>query len=95
MTVQGFNFQPETHLLIQLGDAIIASARSNLEGRFTAQIYMPLTAEGPQNLRVYDASGNFAQASFFTEFGFNNVQTFYQEVLRQLEELNRNLKNAP
>jgi hypothetical protein len=89
ITVQGFHFQPDTPLLIQLGDAIIASARTNSEGRFTAQIYVPLTAEGPQTLRVYDASGNFAQAAFYTEFGFDNLKTLYQEILKRLEEPRR------
>lgn len=95
VTVQGFNFQPESSVLIQLGDAVIASARTDLQGRFQAQIYMPLTAEGPQNVRVYDASGNFAQASFFTEFGFNNVQTLYQEILRRLEEMIQGRRTGP
>jgi predicted nucleic acid-binding Zn-ribbon protein len=74
VVIQGFSFQPESEILVQLGDAIISSTRSNSEGRFTLNLYMPLTAEGPQTVRVFDASGNGASASYFTEFGFNNLQ---------------------
>jgi len=82
VTLQGFNFQPDSTIFVLLGDGVIASTRSNLEGRFTTTFYMPVTGEGPQNLRVVDASGNLASGSFFTEFGFNNVQT----LLRQLQQ---------
>lgn len=82
VSLQGFNFQPDSTIFVLLGDGVIASTRSNLEGRFTTTFYMPVTGEGPQNLRVVDASGNLASGSFFTDFGFNNVQA----LLRQLQQ---------
>jgi predicted nuclease with TOPRIM domain len=80
VVIQGFSFQPESEILVQLGDAIISSTRSNSEGRFTLNLYMPLTAEGPQTVRVFDASGNGASASYFTEFGFNNLQASGKDI---------------
>lgn len=75
VTVQGFNYQPESTIFIQLGNAVIAVARSNTEGRFSTTFFMPVTGEGAQNMAAVDASGNVAGASFFSEFGFNNIQT--------------------
>jgi len=75
VSLQGFNFQPDSTVFVLLGDSTIAATRTNLEGRFTTGFFMPVTGEGAQNLRVVDASGNLAGASFFTEFGFNNIQT--------------------
>jgi hypothetical protein len=40
VTIQGFNFQPQMNIVIQLQDAVIASARTNQDGRFTAPLYM-------------------------------------------------------
>ncbi len=75
VTIQGFNYQPDSTIYVLLGDGAIASARSNLEGRFSTTFFMPVTGEGAQNMRVVDASGNLASASYFTDFGFNNIQT--------------------
>ena len=92
ITVQGFNFQPNMNVMIQLQDATIATARTNQEGRFTAGIFVPVTGEGAQTLRVFDQSGNFAATSFYTEFGFDNVEQMYNELLREVQQLNRNLQ---
>jgi hypothetical protein len=35
---------------------------------------MPLTGEGPTEIRAYDETGNTATASFYTEFGFDSLQ---------------------
>jgi len=85
ITVQGFNFQPDMTVYIQLQDATIAIARTNAEGRFTTGIYIPITGEGAQTIQVFDESGNYATTSFYTEFGFGSIQ-------KQLEELSRGLR---
>ena len=87
VTVQGFNFQPQMNIVIQLQDAVIASARTNADGRFTASIYMPVTGEGAQTLNVYDESGNFASSSYYTEFGFGTIQKMYQQLLDAVNKL--------
>jgi parvulin-like peptidyl-prolyl isomerase len=80
ITLQGFNYQPDSTVFVLLGDAVVATARTNLEGRFSTAFFMPITAEGAQNMRVVDASGNLATASYFTDFGFNNIQTLLKGI---------------
>jgi hypothetical protein len=95
ITLQGFNFQPEMNVMVQMGDAVIASSRTNKEGRFTAAIYIPVTGEGAQNVRVYDESGNLAESSFYTEFGFGNIQQVYEDLLSEMQKLGGQLRGAP
>lgn len=92
ITVQGFNFQPDMNVMVQLQDATIATARTNTQGRFTAGIYVPVTGEGPQTLRVFDESGNMASTSFYTEFGFDNVQRLYQDILDSMDDIKQTLE---
>ena len=87
VTIQGFNFQPQMNIIIQLQDSVIASARTNQDGRFTAAIYMPVTGEGAQAVRVYDESGNLATSSYYTDFGFGSIQKLYQGILDAVEKL--------
>ncbi|MBT3275030.1 MAG: exo-alpha-sialidase, partial [Spirochaetales bacterium] len=93
ITVQGFNFQPDMNIYIQLQDATISIARTNREGRFSAGIYIPITGEGAQNLRVFDESGNFATTSFYTEFGFGTIQSLYEDLLEEVQALSRSLED--
>ena len=83
VTLQGFDFQPDMGVFVQLGDSTISTLRTNDDGGFTARIYMPITSEGSQNITVYDESGNGASTSFFTEFGFGNIA----EQIEALQEL--------
>ena len=93
ITVQGFNFQPDMTIFIQLQDATISVARTNKEGRFTTGIYIPITGEGAQTLRVFDESGNFATTSFYTEFGFGNIQELYEDLLDEIRDLSSKLQD--
>lgn len=74
ITVQGFDFQADMNVFIQLEDATIATARTDDQGQFQTEIFTPVTAEGAQSLQVLDESGNVATSSYFTEFGFDNLQ---------------------
>jgi len=89
ITLQGFQFQPEMNIFIQLGDATISTTRTNREGRFNADIYIPITGEGAQTVTVFDDSGNRASTSFYTEFGFGNIQDMQRDFQRQIDELQR------
>lgn len=80
ITIQGFDFQPDLDVFVQLGDATITTARTNPEGRFETNVYIPVTGEGAQTLRVFDDSGNFAQTSFYTEFGFGDIERLYDDL---------------
>lgn len=94
VTIQGFNFQPQMNIVIQLQDAVIASARTNADGRFTASVYMPVTGEGAQTLNVYDESGNFASSSYYTEFGFGSIQKMYQQLLDAVNKIGSAKRNT-
>jgi hypothetical protein len=84
ITIQGFDFQPDLDVIVQLEDATITSARTNAEGRFEANVYVPVTSEGAQNLRVFDNSGNMAQTSFYTEFGFGDIERLHDDLRNQV-----------
>ncbi len=94
ITIQGFNFQPSMNVYIQLQDSTIAVARTNKDGRFTAGIYIPVTGEGAQNVRVFDESGNMATTSFYTEFGFGNIKQLYEDLLGEMQSLNSRLQES-
>jgi hypothetical protein len=95
VTVQGFNFQPQMSVVIELQDAIIATARTNQQGRFSSTIYMPVTGEGAQAVRVFDESGNFASGSYYTEFGFGSIQKLYQSLLDEVKKLQGASRSSP
>jgi hypothetical protein len=80
VTLQGFDYQPDMVVFVQLGDSTISTLRTNLDGGFSARIYMPITSEGSQNITVFDESGNFAATSFFTEFGFGNIAELIEDL---------------
>ena len=60
VTLQGFDFQPDLGVFVQLGDSTIATLRTDRDGDFSASIYMPITSQGSQPLSVVDESGNGA-----------------------------------
>lgn len=94
VTIQGFNFQPDMIVFIQLQDTTIAMARTNRDGRFNASIFIPITDEGAQNIIAYDESGNVAMTSFYTEFGFGNIGELYEDILTELRDLRRQLEDG-
>jgi hypothetical protein len=87
VTLQGFGFQPNLNVFVQLGDSTIALARTDEIGTFSNTFYMPVTGEGAQTMSAIDESGNSAQASYFTEFGFDTVQESIEDLSRQIEDL--------
>jgi hypothetical protein len=84
VTLQGFDFQPDMGIFVQLGDSTISTLRSDLDGEFTARIYMPITSQGSQTITVFDESGNGASTSFFTEFGFGDIQDLLEDLEQRL-----------
>ncbi len=84
MTLQGFDFQPDMGVFVQLGDSTISNLRTDLDGEFTARIYMPITSQGSQTITVFDESGNGASTSFFTEFGFGDIRQLLEDLEQRL-----------
>ena len=91
VTIQGFNFQPNLNVFIQVGGVLVATDRTNSEGRFTNRLFMPVSGEGAQEVLVFDESGNVAPASFFTEFGFGNVRDVQQSLESTIDDLSGRL----
>ena len=85
VTLQGFDFQPDIDVFVQLGDSTISTLRTDDEGGFTARLYMPITSEGSQTISVFDESGNGASTSYFTEFGFGNIRDSIEDLTERLE----------
>jgi len=93
VTIQGFDFQPSMNIVVQIQDAVIARARTNDMGRFTSSIFIPVTGEGPQTINVFDESGNFATSSYYTEFGFDNIERTFSDLLDEVRALNDRIEN--
>lgn len=72
--IQGFGFQPIAVVQLYVSGVVTSTLITDQKGQFQTSIYMPLTGEGPTEIRVYDESGNMATASFYTEFGFDSLQ---------------------
>jgi hypothetical protein len=87
VTLQGFAFQPDMSVFVQLGDSTISQLRTDLDGEFSARIYMPITSEGSQTITVFDESGNGASTSFLTEFGFGNIAELLEDLGGRIDEL--------
>ena len=91
VTLQGFNFQPDLNVFIQVGGVTVATERTNDEGRFSSQLFMPVAGEGAQSVLVFDESGNVATSSFFTEFGFGSIQDIQGNLEEKIDELESKL----
>ena len=93
--IQGFNFQPEQDIFIEVAGAIVATARSSEEGRFSASLFTPISGQGAHDVRATDASGNMATASFYTEYGFDSLRDSFrkttQDVLSRLTPIEATL----
>lgn len=96
VTIMGFNFAPiRREVYIELEGVIIATVLTDSEGRFTTTLFMPISGEGPHTIRAMDVSGNIAEATFYTEFGFDTIKGFqktFREIQDQLSSIGQELK---
>ena len=74
VVIQGFNFQPNRNIFVEVAGVIVSTARTQAEGRFTTQIFIPISGKGAHSVRVIEESGNVATSSFFMDFGFDSIQ---------------------
>jgi len=72
--ISGFDFQPDQEIYISVSGVIISSTRTNDDGLFNTDIFIPIAGEGAHTILAIEASGNVASASFFMDFGFNNLE---------------------
>jgi hypothetical protein len=87
--IVGSNFQPDSNIYIELSGSIVAYTKAGEEGSFVARIFTPLTSEGQHTVAAYDQTGNFALASFYIEFGFNNVAGLLESLREDKEMLEK------
>ena len=87
VTLQGFNYQPDINVIIRVGGVAVATERTNELGRFTSQVFIPISGEGAHAIDVFDESGNFATSSFYMEFGFDNIQDTQEDLAERMEAL--------
>jgi len=87
VTLQGFNFQPDINVIIRVSGVAVATERTNELGRFTSQVFIPISGEGAHAVNVFDDSGNAATSSFFMEFGFDNVQETQELLAERIADL--------
>ena len=80
VTVQGFNYQADQDVYILVGGVLVSQLETNSEGRFSTQLFFPIAGEGAQTVAALDASGNSAIASFYNEFGFDNIAQTARDV---------------
>lgn len=72
--IQGFNFQANRDVFIEVAGVIISTTRTQDVGRFTTQIFVPISGEGAHTVRAFDSSGNVASSSYFMDFGFDSIE---------------------
>ena len=72
--VQGFNFQADRNIFVEVAGVIVSTARTQDDGRFSTQIFVPISGRGAHSVRVIEESGNVASTSFFMDFGFDTIQ---------------------
>jgi hypothetical protein len=87
VTLQGFNFQPDINVIIRVSGVAVATEHTNELGRFTSQVFIPISGEGAHAVNVFDDSGNAATSSFFMEFGFDNVQETQELLAERIQSL--------
>jgi len=92
VTIRGSNFQPDSNIYVEVSGSVIATTRSTPEGTFTIRLFLPITTEGPQTVVVYDQSGNFAQASFYTQVGFDSIWKGLEAVRGAGEDLSSRIR---
>ena len=101
VTIIGENFVPDKEVYIQVGDAYVSVARTDYEGKFKVDIFMPMLGEGPYRVRAIDVSGNRAEGYFYAEFGMDTIkkilrkhQESYQGMLGEILKLKKEVEEA-
>ncbi len=98
IVVQGFNFQPDRNVFLEVAGVIVSTARTQDDGRFSAQIFVPISGQGAHSVRAIEESGNVATSSFFMDFGFDSLQDAtdkLDEIADSLDDLEQRLSGLP
>ncbi|MEM4281999.1 MAG: sialidase family protein [Candidatus Caldarchaeum sp.] len=81
----------QREVFIEVDGVVISSFPTDGAGRFTATIFVPVSGEGAHLVRAIDVLGNVAEATYYTSFGFNNINEQLrrsgEETAKKLEEI--------
>ena len=80
VTITGFNFQADQEIFVMVSGVMISSTRTNYDGNFVTQIFIPIAGEGAHDITVIESTGNIATASFYMSFGFDDLSDFDQRL---------------
>lgn len=86
ITLIGENFIPDGNVFIKVGDAYVSVVRTDEDGKFKADIFMPMLGEGSYRITAIDVSGNEASGFFYAEFGVDTMK-------RELKMAEENYEN--
>ncbi len=89
----GFNFQPDMNYFVRVWGITVQAARTDAQGQLGTQLFIPISGEGAHNVEVFDESGNFATASFFMEFGFDNIKETQDDLAKEIQQLRGGLES--
>lgn len=89
VTLQAFGFQPQMDTSVLIGGRVTPIGRANDDGFISFRIFMPISSEGSHEVIVFDDSGNVAQASYYTDFGFSDLAG--KEAVAELKDENKAL----
>ena len=78
--ISGFDFQPDQVIFITVSGVIVSTDRTDSNGRFSTQIFIPIAGEGAHPITAIEASGNVATASFFMDFGFDDLVDLQENI---------------
>ena len=92
VVIQGFDFQPNQDIFLEVSGAVVGSGRTDSDGKFSLKTFVPISGEGAHDIRVFDASGNVATASFYMEFGFDTIEG---QLLKTVQDLQIAILGAP
>ena len=91
VTILGSNYQPDQDVFLEVSGGVVSTVRSNADGKFTARLFIPISGEGPHDVRAIDASGNTSLQTYFMDFGFDNIQDSVEDIVGQLDSLGQSL----
>jgi hypothetical protein len=88
VTISGFNFASYyREVFIYIDGTQVSSIVTDKEGRFKLTLFMPALGEGAHTIAAVDVTGNFATASFYITFGFNNVQDEFKRLKEEISKI--------
>ena len=91
VALQVTGFQSDMNVYVQMGGSVRSIGRTNEEGAAAYKLSMPVISQGTYDVLVFDDSGNTAQASFFVDFGFSDLE---EQNSKNIQQVNETMKES-